>query len=772
MLPSATALSTQQLAEFLAVVSSVRDAPSAIRLAAERAARALEAEVGAVLDEDGVVTAVGFPVGRVPAVQLEQVAAGTRTELEIPGAGRCHAVVAPIAGSRPGHLLLARSGESGFSVDEVSMVRGMARVLELTVERLRMLAAERRRAAENARLLASLQERQRLLEQLSAIQRAITRRAPLQEILDTIATGARELLGDEVVGLRLRDPDDHQKLLLVSSHGLREELARPLRRIPVHGAGVSGLATSRDELVVIQNYARSPDAIPVLAADELQAAMAAPVHEDGAVVGSLVVASYRPDRVYGHADQEVLTAFAEHVSLAIADARLVDALEQAFHDSLTGLASRALFMDRLEHALVRAARDRGRLAVLFVDLDRFKNVNDSLGHGAGDALLVGVAERLRSCLRRGDTAARFGGDEFAVLLGDVGRTGQAVTVAERLIDTLRAPFTLHGTEVFVGASVGVAFNTEPGLAAETLVQNADLAMYAAKKHGKGRYEIFVPAMQASLRRNLELEAALRRSVDREEFVLHYQPIVRLDSGQVTGVEALVRWRHPRQGLIPPLEFIPLAEETGLILPIGRWVLREACRQAGAWNAGRAQPLSVNVNLSARQLQQRDLPATVSAALRDGGLDPGCLVLEITESLLLADTEATVDMLRQLKALGVHLAIDDFGTGYSSLAYLRRFPVDILKVDKSFVDEAGNGAAAFALTRAIFQLGETLRLTTVAEGIEAADQLSELRGSACQLGQGHYFAKPLEGAEIEALLLSADVTGGLPSRQPDGQYAGT
>jgi diguanylate cyclase (GGDEF)-like protein len=756
VLPTATALATQRLAEFLAVVSAAPDARSAIDAATERAARALEAEVAVVMGPEGVLSSVGYARGNVPVAALAEVIAGECGALEVPGAGLCRAAVAPMRGAAAGHLLVARSGTDCFNIDELSLLRGMARVLELTVATLRTVEAERRQADENVRLLASLQERQRLLEELSTIQRAISRRAPLPQILDSITAAAHELLGDEVVGLRMIDPDDPTMLLLVSYTGLDPEVANRFWRVPIVEGGAAGLAILRDELVVIRDYASAQSAMAGFVDAKIRAAMAAPVHQGSTVVGSLVVASYRSDRVYAKASRDVLGVFAEHLSLAATDAETQEAMRHAFHDSLTGLASRKLFLDRLDHALARAAREGTRLAVLFVDLDRFKNVNDSLGHSAGDMLLIGVAERLRSCLSAEDTAARLGGDEFAVVIEGVCDHERITDTARLIIERLRAPFLIHGHETFVDASVGIAFNVTPGdddaeprQTGQALMRNADLAMYQAKKTGKGHYEIFRPALRAMFLRSLEMEADLRRAVDHGDFVLHYQPIVELCSDQVVGVEALVRWRDARQGLVSPQEFIPLAEETGLIVPIDRWVLGEACRQGAEWNAER--PLAISVNLSARQLQQPDLTEVVADALRRGGLDPACLVIEITESLLLHDTEATMERLGELKALGVRVAIDDFGTGYSSLAYLRKFPIDIIKIDKSFIEGVVPGSDAAALARAIVQLGQVLRLTMVAEGIETAEQRAELRAAGCQLGQGLHFAAALPANQVEALL---------------------
>ncbi|HEX8629516.1 MAG TPA: EAL domain-containing protein [Catenuloplanes sp.] len=729
------ALSTQRLAEFLAVVSAAADVPTAIRVATERAARVLEAEVAALLDETGVITSVGFVLGRAPVAELFAVVRDGRA-LQVPGAGRCHTLVAPLGGAATRHLVVARSGAEGFSIDELSLLRGMARVLELTIATLHTLQ--------------ELRQRQRLLEQLSIIQRAITRRAPLRTILDAITEGARELLGDDLTALHVVDPDDPDMVLLVASTGLPEELRRRLWRIPGGNSGVAGEAARRDELVVYDSGGVGPAPIPGFAPASIRAAMAAPVHENSTVVGSLVVASQRSGRVYSPADRDVLAVFAEHVSLAIADAKTQEAMAQAFHDSLTGLASRALFLDRLNHALARAAHERTPLGVLFVDLDRFKTVNDSLGHSAGDALLVDVADRLRSCLGASDTAARLGGDEFVVLCERCD-PGAVTATAKKIIKRLRDPFLIQGHETFIDASIGIVFNNGGSQSAADLIRDADLAMYQAKKNGKGRYEIFRPELRTTFLRSLDIEARLRQAIDRDDLVLRYQPIVSLRDGSVVGTEALVRWRDGQRNIVLPSEFIPLAEETGLILAIDRWVLQQACGQGAAWNRRPgAPPVTMSVNLSARQLQHPGLAELVSAVLNESGLDPARLVLEITESRLMHDTEATTERLRQLKTLGVRVAIDDFGTGHSSLAYLRQFPVDIMKIDKSFMTGVDPGSPDATLTRAIVALGRTLRLTTIAEGVETAAQADDLRTAGCHLAQGFHFAAPLDAGQVERM----------------------
>jgi diguanylate cyclase (GGDEF)-like protein len=483
--------------------------------------------------------------------------------------------------------------------------------------------------------------------------------------------------------------------------------------------------------------------------------MAAPVRDNGRIVGALGVASCRTGRTYADVERQTLTALADAVSVAISDAGTLDTMYQAFHDPLTGLTSRALFLDRLTHALACADRERTSTAMLLIGLDRFRTINEGLGHSVGDQLLAAVAERIRTAVRSADTAARFDGDEFAVLLHHLSNPHQAVLIARRVIHALRSPFSIMDRQVFITASVGVAF-ADPGQDdPQPLLHRAERALATAKRNGKGRYEVFTPSTRTSAHNPVELENDLRQALVRNELSLRYQPIVELATGRVTGFEALVRWQHPVHGMIQPLEFIPLAEESDLIVAIGSWVLEEACRQAAEWNATRhgQSPLTISVNLSARQLQHPDLCRMVATALDRAGLPPTCLTLEITESMLVQDSDATIRRLQQLKDVGVRLAIDDFGTGYSSLAYLRRFPVDIIKVDKLFVDDLPGGEGA-TLTRAIVGLGRSLRMATIAEGIEAADQCPALRESGCEFGQGYYFAKPLTADEATALIAAA------------------
>ena len=449
---------------------------------------------------------------------------------------------------------------------------------------------------------------------------------------------------------------------------------------------------------------------------------------------------------------------------------------QAYHDPLTGLANRTHFRMEVDRALTRHAQAHDTVAVLFLDLDHFKTVNDSLGHAVGDQLLVEVARRLLHATRGCDTVARLGGDEFAVLLAQVRSDVDVQTVVERILRMMRTPVVLDRAEVTVGTSIGVARAT-PGDSAEELLRNADVAMYRTKQRGRGGYELFAPAMHAAVVERLELEADLRRALadPAAELRLVYQPIVALADERVVGLEALIRWDHPARGTISPMQFIPLAEATGLVVPLGRWVLRAACHQAAEWlpGAGGQGAASdtgapyVAVNLSGRQLEDAALVDDVADALGESGLDPARLLLEITESILVQRADAALRTLHALKALGVRLAIDDFGTGYSSLAYLHRFPVDVLKIDKAFVDGVAGGGSDAALARAIVGLATTLGLRCVAEGIERANQAAELRAAGCGYGQGFLYAKPLAAREAGALLAAqaagAAGRGGVPPK---------
>jgi diguanylate cyclase (GGDEF)-like protein/PAS domain S-box-containing protein len=433
--------------------------------------------------------------------------------------------------------------------------------------------------------------------------------------------------------------------------------------------------------------------------------------------------------------------------------RLAEQLaHQALHDPLTGLPNRTLFLDRVELALGRSRRSGAKVALLFVDLDRFKLINDSLGHAAGDELLVALAERFRKVMRPGDTIARFGGDEFTILCEDVDGDRDAVAIAQRMREAVEAPFTVEEREVYVTASVGIAVGHTDHDTPDSLINDADAAMYRAKELGKGRHEVFDARMQARAVVHLETEAELRRAIERGELRVFYQPQIDLETGAMVGAEALVRWQHPERGLLGPGDFVPLAEETGLIVQVGEVLLLEACSQASRWAAARpdSRPVTVAVNLSATQLAQPDLTAMVDKALTDAGIDPAMLCLEITESVLMSNAPSTITLLLALNGMGVRLAIDDFGTGYSSLGYLRRFPVHLLKIDRSFIGGLGRRADDSAIVAAIVSMGHALGLSVLAEGAETPEQLAELRDLGCDLGQGYLFARPGPPERIEDL----------------------
>ena len=469
--------------------------------------------------------------------------------------------------------------------------------------------------------------------------------------------------------------------------------------------------------------------------------------------GVLTVHANRPRR-FSQDDVHFLESVANVIGSAVERVRSDEQLAyQALHDPLTDLPNRILFADRLDHALARLERKPSTLAVLFVDVDRFKLINDSLGHAKGDEVLVAVAGRIREALRPADTVARFGGDEFVVLCEDLADEVEAISVADRLQQFTSRPITVNGSEYVVSVSTGIALAASPDVSAEELLRDADAAMYHAKEDGRGRAKVFAEALRAKVLQRLDTEVDLRRAIAAGELRVHYQPVVDIATGLVTEIEALVRWAHPERGLVSPAEFIPVAEETGLIFPLGEWVLEEACSQTAAWqrNFPHLRGLGVCVNLSGRQLAHRDIGGVVAAVLAKTELDPTCLTLEITESVLMKDAEDSIDAVHSLAALGVRLSIDDFGTGYSSLAYLKRFSAQVLKIDKSFVDGLGVDPQDTAIVGATIALADALGMETVAEGVEEAGQLAHLERLGCDRAQGYFFSRPLADTEMATLL---------------------
>jgi diguanylate cyclase (GGDEF)-like protein len=731
---AAESWTTQQLAEFLSVVSSFTEERDALQGGVEHAAEAIDTELAALVRDGRVEASIGFPARSIPVDELVAVALELRFERELPGLGICTGMCCPV-GDDGTTLVAARLGRTGFTYEESVLLRGMGTVLGLSLRSIQ--------------LIGELRERQTLLERLTTLQRSIASRDDLEEVFDAIVNGASELLGDEVVDLSLVDPEDPSMLEIVASVGLSEDLLDQIRRTPLN-QGTAGYAITQRAPVVVEDYGSDPRHMPDLAIDGLRSVISAPVYQRGDLVGALSLGTREAGRRYRDMERDAVLAFAEHAGLALNDAKAAEeTAHQAFHDPLTGLANRALFLDRLSHARTRAIRSGGSVGVLFADLDGFKTVNDSLGHAAGDQLLIIAAQRLVSVVGPTDTVARFGGDEFAILVEDAGEPIAAARLARRALEVLERVIEIHGREVFVTASIGVAAGTEEP---EELLRNADLAMYEAKGQGKGRYELFQSHMHEAMAQRLELELDMRGAAERDEFLLHYQPIVELESGGVVGVEALLRWMHPSRGLIGPDEFIPIAEESGQIHALGRWVLREACRQVVDWE-GEHGKLQLTVNLSSAQLRQASIVREVSEVLESTGLEPERLTLEITETVLMDVSTSNLERLAALKKSGVGLAVDDFGTGYSSLQYLRRFPIDWLKMAKFFVDGVERSGSQARLARAIVNLAHSLEIEVIAEGIEGAQQSSVLSDLGCLWGQGFYYSPPLPAPEISAQLRS-------------------
>jgi diguanylate cyclase (GGDEF)-like protein/PAS domain S-box-containing protein len=468
-------------------------------------------------------------------------------------------------------------------------------------------------------------------------------------------------------------------------------------------------------------------------------------------LGVLVVQSYDKE-VFAEKDMEVLTFVSQHIASALERKQAAETIRHlAYHDSLTSLPNRMLFRDRFLHALALAHRKKEMLAMLFLDLDRFKKINDTLGHAAGDRLLQAVAERLKKTLREGDTIARLGGDEFMILLSGVKAVEDAAKVAEKILYAIRPSFMIDGHELHITTSVGISLYPYDGQDTDTLVKNADIALYRAKEYGRNNYQLYTASMNARAFEQLALENSLRRALEREELFLMYQPLIDLKTRTISGLEALVRWQSPNGQIHPPDTFIPLAEDTGLIVPMGEWILNTACRQIKLWQAQGLQIYPVAVNLSARQFQQQNLIGEISKALEEHQVEPQYLAIELTESTILKNADLAIDTLREFKLMGIQISIDDFGTGYSSLSYLKRFPVDALKIDRSFVNDCIENADDAAIVSAIISMAHSLKLQVVAEGVETGTQLEFLRSQNCDKMQGYLISPPMPASQLAAFL---------------------
>jgi diguanylate cyclase (GGDEF)-like protein len=638
------------------------------------------------------------------------------------------------------------------------------------------------RAAEKARADELKERLTRMLSALSATNEAMMRaksRAEMFELVcESVSKGAK--FTSTCIALA-RPGSDYLEMVAVA--GPSAERTRKVRLSGnadhPEGRGLSGTAFRSGAAAVSNDYLSDPRGIafhPVVRGDGAKSGSAFPLIVRGKIAGIMLflsaeVNTFTPEFV------ELLQRLADNVSFALENFDRADEKHRAderieylaSHDSLTGLPNREMFNGLLRHTIDTSRRNGRWFALLFIDLDRFKIINDSLGHDAGDMLLVEVASRLRGGLRASDIVARLGGDEFVVILDGTSDCGDVERVAAHLLSVLGQPMQLSGHECHSTASIGIALYPEHGHDAATLTKNADMAMYQAKEDGKNGFRFFSGEIKVQSVERLRLESELRRAVERRQFSLHYQPKVDLRSGQITGVEALLRWKHPQLGLVPPAQFIPLAEETGLIVPIGRWVLREACAQNMAWQRGGLLPVSMAVNLSPRQFADEQLLNDVDEALQASGMSPVLLQLEVTESMVMRNVARAVRVLNAIQDRGIRLAIDDFGTGYSSMSLMKQFPIDTIKIDRSFVRDLPRDSEDQAIAQAIISMGKALGMTVVAEGVETAEQHAFLRSHDCGEMQGYLFSRPLPAGELATLLRSTPLLGS-PPLQPEVDIA--
>jgi diguanylate cyclase (GGDEF)-like protein/PAS domain S-box-containing protein len=567
------------------------------------------------------------------------------------------------------------------------------------------------------------------------MQRTANAEAPLDE--KARAEETLNSIGDAIVSTDVRGRVTYLNVAgeRMTGWSRHEAAGRPMEEIfRIVDASTRNLAPNPMPMAIRENKAFALTADCVLVRrDGVETAIedsTAPIHDlDGRVTGAVMVF--------------------HDVSLARSMSLKMSYLAQ--HDSLTDLPNRVLFNDRLNRAIAMARRRRERLAVLFLDLDRFKHVNDSLGHDVGDRLLKSVTRRLLGCIRNADTVSRQGGDEFVFLLSELGHAQDAAVCAQKILAALGTPHAVDQHALIVTASIGIATYPDDGVDADTLLREADTAMHSAKEGGRDSYQFFTPEMNTRAIDRQLLERNLRQAIERDEFVLHYQPIVNLQTLSIVAVEALLRWQHPQRGLLAPAQFMPLAEECGAIVPIGAWALREACRQTVAWQTAKLLPLQIAVNVSAAELNHKGFVAGVGAILAHSGLEPRYLELELTETFLLHDSTSTAVTLHALKDLGVRLTLDDFGTGYSSLNHLKRFPIDGLKIDRSFIGNLASDASDCTIVSAIINMGLGLKIRTIAEGVATSEQLAFLRERSCQEGQGHFFHPPMPAGDIAPLL---------------------
>ncbi len=574
----------------------------------------------------------------------------------------------------------------------------------------------------------------------------------LDELLNEVAGVAASGLGVDFSKLLQLTPDGRSLVLRAGTGWHEGWVGRSIAEVDAGTRSDRVLATGEPLIVEDFESEGTSTSSQMLMQHGIRSSVGVPVHGASGPYGVLGAYSTEPGRF----TQESVN-FMQSLANTLATALDRKGAEQrltylAQFDTLTGLANRSLFLDRFTQTLKQAQRNEWMVGVLFIDLDRFKVVNDTLGHAAGDQLLIEVAARLQKCVRAADALGRLGGDEFAIVLSKLRRPDDAALVAQKVVAALARPFTLEGQEIYVSASLGIGVYPSDGSDADTLLRNADTAMYRAKERGRNGYQFYLPQMNELALERLQLQTQLRGALERREFVLHYQPKAYLASGRISGFEALLRWQHPERGLLPPLQFIAILEETGLIIPVGEWVVRTVCEQLARWHAAGVTPRPVAINLSARQFQQRNFDTTIAAILADTGIDGGLLELELTESMLMSDAEEAVRMLNTMRSYGVRLSVDDFGAGYSSLAYLKRFPLDALKIDRAFIRDVTTDPDDASIALAIISLAHSLKLKVVAEGVETEAQLEFLKAHGCDEMQGYYFARPLDIADCTRALV--------------------
>jgi diguanylate cyclase (GGDEF)-like protein len=641
-----------------------------------------------------------------------------------------------------------RHGQLGLTIDS-SMRLAFVVCTELALSALVM-------RMRNALRASSVRLRQRAAQQATVSeigQRALSEVA-LTPLLNEAVVMVSETLAIDLVTVLELQLDDTTMLMRAGAGWEPGVIGNT--SVPFNEASQAAMAIRAEAPVVVDDYSSEMrfEGAEILRRQGVLSGITVPIRGRELPFGVLA-AHAKSQRAFSADDVNFLQSVANVLAAAIERRRSeAETRHLALHDPLTGLPNRALFRDRLQHALARSRRREGTLAVLFLDVDNFKVVNDSLGHEAGDELLTALAPRLAEAVRSGDTVARFGGDEFVLLCEEVADEQEAIEIAQRVKECFARPLQIAGGEHYVTASIGVALPSAGHDGPESLLRDADAAMYQAKERGRARYEVFDADMRASAVKRLQVEAELRRALERDEMRLVYQPVIDVDSGRIVAVEALLRWHHPERGMVPPLDFIPVAEESGLIVPLGAWVLRQAMRKAVHWRrlcGPDETPVVVSVNLSARQVSEPDLVPTVARLLEETQVDPRQIALEITETVLVEDTTTAAKTLQELEQLGVRLVLDDFGTGYSSLGYVKRFPLAYLKIDRSFVAELGGDGRNEAIVSAISEMARALGARVVAEGVETEAQLDGIRKLGCELAQGYLFSRPVPPDEIDALI---------------------